>query len=74
MIIALFLDSVVVLLRAKFSGYLEPCYSDTTVSKESKGDILGRISTIFEMGSNFCDFLFALLHTKSLQKKGSTLY
>ena len=31
---------------------------------------LGRSSAIFEMGYNFCDFLFAFLHAKPLLKMG----
>ena len=32
--------------------------------------ILGRLSTIFCKGDNFCDFLFAFLHIESLLKRG----
>ena len=33
-------------------------------------DTLDRYSTIFYTRHNFCDLLFALLHTKSFLKKG----
>ena len=32
-------------------------------------DTLGRFVTVSAKGDNFCDFLFALLHTKPLLKR-----
>ena len=41
------------------------------VGERVKGiDTLGSFSIIFNKGDNFCVFLFAFLHTKSLLKRG----
>ena len=36
-------------------------------------DTPGEFPALFHKGDNFCDFLFALLHTQSPSEMGSTL-